>query len=87
MIRKLLSEGADVAGYDPMATDQMRKIFPEIEYSSDAASALLSADGALIMTEWPQFRNLSDEFSLMRNKVVIDGRHLISGPGIEGICW
>ena len=87
VIRKLLSEGADVAGYDPMATDQMRKIFPEIEYSSDAASALLSADGALIMTEWPQFRNLSDEFSLMRNKVVIDGRHLISGPGIEGICW
>jgi UDPglucose 6-dehydrogenase len=87
VIRMLLDAGASITAYDPMANGHMAKIFPDITYCSSSAAALTDADGALIMTEWPEFRNISEELSKMKQQIVIDGRHLVSGPGVEGICW
>jgi len=39
------------------------------------------------MTEWPSFRNLEKEFDLMANRVIIEGRRILSCRGKEGICW
>lgn len=87
VIRTLSKSGAIITAYDPMAMDAMKRLFPEVCYCQSAGLALTGADGALIMTEWPEFCRLKDEFSLMRRRVIIDGRHVISGPGIEGVCW
>lgn len=93
VIAELLRLGADIAAYDPMAQESMKKLFPEITYCKNPSEALLEADGCLIMTEWDEFRKLDKEFNVMANKVVIDGRHMINPKDIsadidyEGICW
>lgn len=93
VIAELLRLGADVTAYDPMASDEMKKVFNNITYHMSAAGALKDADACLIMTEWDEFRDLDSEFGLMKSSVVIDGRHMIVPEDIEqdidyvGLCW
>lgn len=93
VIAELLRLGADVAAYDPMASGNMKKVFGNITYCSTSSEALSGADGCLVMTEWEEFGKLDREFEGMKEKIVIDGRHLLR-PGklatkidYEGICW
>jgi UDPglucose 6-dehydrogenase len=39
------------------------------------------------MTEWPEFGLLDEEFDLMKNRVIIEGRRILSCQDKEGICW
>ena len=87
VIEKLLAAGAKPICYDPMAVDAMQKLFPTVEYVVTAADALRDADGCLVMTEWTEFTKLNKEFDLMKNRAIIDGRHILSIPDAEGICW
>ncbi len=87
VIMKLKEKGANIAAYDPKATGSMRKLIPDIEYCSIATDALRDADACLVMTEWPEFRLLNEEFDLMKNRVIIEGRRILSCPDKEGICW
>ena len=87
VIEKLLAAGAKPVCYDPMASDAMQNLIPAAEYVESAAVALTDADGCLVMTEWPEFTKLDDEFNLMKTRAVIDGRHILSIPDAEGICW
>lgn len=90
VIGSLLAEGAKVAAYDPMATENMKKVYPNIEYAKTADKALEGADACIIATEWAEFKKL-DSFKSMRKPVVIDGRRMVDprGKGIiyEGLCW
>ena len=93
VIAELLRLEADIAAYDPMAEESMKKVFHDVTYCKSAAQALEEAEGCLIMTEWTEFRKLDKEFDAMVNRVVIDGRHLIDPKDIstdidyEGLCW
>jgi UDPglucose 6-dehydrogenase len=89
VIAELLRLGAKVSAYDPMAIENMKSIFPTIEYHEKAEDALREADACLVMTEWDEFRQLDSEFENMKKKVVIDGRRVIKAKNIdyEGICW
>ena len=89
VIAELLRLGAKVSAYDPMATANMKRIFPTIEYCGKAKDALESADACLVMTEWDEFKQLESEFAAMKGKVVIDGRRVIKAKDIdyEGLCW
>lgn len=87
VIRELIRKGAHVAAYDPLAIPGMRDLFPDVEYCRDAKEALIGADGCLVMTEWQEFSRLSEEFDLMKNRVIIEGRRILTCAGVEGICW
>ena len=87
VILGLKEMGAKIAAYDPRAIDNMKKIIPDIEYCSTAADALKDADACLLMTEWPEFGLLDEEFDLMKNRVIIEGRRILSCQDKEGICW
>lgn len=87
VIRELLRKGATVAAYDPRANSSMRKINSDIEYCNSASDALTGADACLVLTEWPEFGELDKEFDLMRSRVIIDGRRVLSCIDTEGICW
>ena len=87
VIEILLAYGAKPVCYDPMASEAMQKLLPAAEYVSSAAEALTDADGCLVMTEWPEFSKLDDEFNLMKTRAIIDGRRILSIPDAEGICW
>ena len=87
VIRDLQKKGARVVAFDPMAGQNMQKIFPDIEYAGSAGAALKGADGCLVMTEWPEFGRIDKEFDLMTHRIVIEGRRILSWNGAEGICW
>jgi UDPglucose 6-dehydrogenase len=90
VIKELLDHGAKVLAYDPMANENMKKLFGNVEYHNSAIDALRGADACLVMTEWEEFRSLDKEFEVMKRKLVIDGRHMLKpGRDIEyvGLCW
>lgn len=90
VIKELLYNGAKVSAYDPMANENMKKLFSNVEYFTSAEGALRGADACLIMTEWDEFRSLDEKFDVMDNKLIIDGRHMLAPrKGIEyaGLCW
>lgn len=87
LIEELEKRGAQIRAYDPLAIQNMRKVVPDIEYYDSVAGALNNADACVIMTEWPEFSKLNEEFDLMRSKVIIEGRKVLSCGDSEGICW
>jgi UDPglucose 6-dehydrogenase len=87
ILSELKKMGAEISAYDPKANTSMSRLFPDIEYCGSAAEALRSADACLVMTEWPEFGNLNKEFDLMRSRVIIEGRRVLSCRGGEGLCW
>lgn len=80
-IKALLDQGAKVIGYDPAAQKTMQFVFPlgTIEYAQTAYQALENADACLIMTEWPEFKNLDLGLmsNIMKQRVLVDMRGLI----------
>jgi len=90
VIKELIEEGAQVCAYDKMAIENMKRIFPDIEYCNSAIDALNGADACLIMTEWNEFKSLDTEFNVMKNRLIIDGRHMQSprkDVDYVGLCW
>lgn len=87
VISELLQKGAYISVYDPKAMKNMQQLFPDIKYCYNAADALTDADGCLIMTEWEEFSQLEREFDMMKNKIIIEGRKILSCKGVDGICW
>jgi UDPglucose 6-dehydrogenase len=90
VIERLRERGAEVAAYDPVASENMREQFPDIEYADTPRDALEGAVAALIVTEWEGIAGLDSEFDLMETPVVIDGRRAIDrreGIVYEGLTW
>ncbi len=89
-IEGLQRRGAEVVAYDPVATENMREHFPDVEYADSAAAALEGAHGALVVTDWDEFAALDEEFEAMAEPVVIDGRRIVEpreGLVYEGLTW
>lgn len=90
VIEGLQERGAEIVVYDPVAVENMREHFPDIDYVESANKALDAADGALVVTDWDEFAALDDEFEKMANPVVVDGRRIINrrdGLMYEGLTW
>lgn len=88
IIKELLKRGAKIKAYDPMAMENMKKIFPEIEYCNSIEEAIENADACLILTDWKEFEEIN--FDAMKRKIVIEGRRILKNKeGIiyEGVCW
>lgn len=79
VIKRLLAEGAKIRAYDPQAMERTRAVFPELTYAADPYEAARGADALLLVTEWPQFRDLDWQkiHSLLARPLVIDGRNLL----------
>jgi UDPglucose 6-dehydrogenase len=77
IISELQRLGARVQAYDPAAMEQARRVLPEIDYRTDAYSAVEGADVLVLATEWNQFRNLDLEKikGLMRRPILVDLRN------------
>lgn len=58
IIQGLIEGGATVSAYDPIATNDARKVLPNIEFANDEYEAVAGADVLVIVTEWNQFRAL-----------------------------
>jgi UDPglucose 6-dehydrogenase len=85
IIEHLLSKGASVKAYDPVAKDAVAKIFPDIEYSRTAYEVGEGVDALILITEWNEFRqlDLARLAASMKQPVLFDGRRVYSRANIE----
>jgi len=85
LITGLLSKGARVVAFDPMAMSSFIGIMPTIEYAESAVECLQGADGCIVQADWPEFRDLGRlEYSGMRHPVVVDGRRCLDPQKVMG---
>ena len=90
VIHGLQERGASVVAYDPVATENMKEKFPDIQYAEKVGEALTDAHAALIVTDWDEFSTLEEEFTEMSTPIVIDGRRVITPQKnitYEGLTW
>ena len=78
IIAQALVEGGTVRAYDPIAMDNARKIFPQIEYCKNAYEAAEGADALLLLTEWNEFKflDLPRVKESLRQPIILDGRNV-----------
>jgi UDPglucose 6-dehydrogenase len=74
---RLLAEGADVRGWDPVA--DASGILSGITFSGSVLDAVHGADAAVIVTDWDELRDVAraEVREAMRNPLIVDGRNLL----------
>ena len=88
LIHDLLSAGATVTAYDPVAIDEAKRIFKQtkgLSFAQSPSLALENADALVIVTEWKEFR--SQDFSQIKQKlkagIVFDGRNMYDPQAVN----
>jgi UDPglucose 6-dehydrogenase len=78
VIPLLHAEGARVQVFDPVASDDFRRDFPDLDYKKNVYDAIEGANALILMTEWNEFRSLDLKRvkSLLRSPVFIDTRNI-----------
>ena len=82
LIDALLQVGARIQAYDPLAmqatAEYYKKDLSKLHFAESALGALEQADALAVVTEWPQFKNisLSAIYSVLKHPVIIDGRNI-----------
>ena len=94
LVTDLLSAGATVTAYDPVAMHEAQRIFgdqPGLTYSEKAMDATLNADALVIVTEWKEFRSADLETikKNLKSPTIVDGRNLYDPKFVrsQGIAY
>jgi UDPglucose 6-dehydrogenase len=78
---RLQGEGANVRAYDPVAGDRAADVLGAgVTICATPRDALDGADGAVLVTEWPEFAELdwgNEVKKLMKTPLVVDGRNFL----------
>jgi UDPglucose 6-dehydrogenase len=80
---RFLAEGAQVVAWDPVA--DASGVLQGAEFAPSAEAALAGADAAVVVTEWPELRDLPwvDLRETMRTPLVIDGRNHLDADAMR----
>jgi UDPglucose 6-dehydrogenase len=84
--QRLLAHGAEVSAYDPEAIENVRRIFPDhVEFAPTAIDATTGAEALVILTEWPEFQNVSLDTlkARMIGTHIFDGRNCLADHNLE----
>ena len=88
IINILLSEGASVVAYDPIAMEEAQHILGDkIIFAKDEYDACIDADALIIVTEWAEFRtpNFRVMEKLLKTKTIFDGRNIYEPEEMQEI--
>ncbi len=82
---RLRGEGAEVVAFDPVAMNNARDLLPGVEIKETALEALENADAAVLVTEWPEFREIDwvGAAARMARPLIIDGRNFLDAESLE----
>src|SRR5580658_2223625 len=77
--KKLIERGVRVRVHDPVAMERFKKEHADLEVTccGSASDVMREADALVLVTEWPEYRELDWESLLpsMRTAIVLDGRN------------
>jgi UDPglucose 6-dehydrogenase len=87
IVSNLAESGATVQAYDPIAMDNFKNHFPNIQYFGSWQDAVKNADACILLTEWNEFRgmDLNELKDLMKNPVLLDTKNIISIQELESM--
>ena len=89
IMEALWDMGATVNAFDPVATDEARRIYGSREdltlFSENPHDALADVDCLVVVTEWRAFRgsSISQIKSEMKGNVIVDGRNIFSPDAVR----
>ena len=82
LIQKLIDLGAKIYAYDPMAADNVKKMYPQlkINYCKSWQDTAENSDILIIATEWNEFKEIDlVHLSHISNlKYIFDGRNILN---------
>lgn len=89
LMEGLWHAGVQVRAYDPVASDEARRLYgerPDLTLVANAYEAVEAADALVIVTEWKEFRSPDFERlrGLLKTPVIFDGRNLYDPHMVEG---
>jgi UDPglucose 6-dehydrogenase len=84
---RLQGEGAHVRAYDPVAGRRAAgALGPGVKICDSAMEALEGAHGAVLVTEWPEFKELdwsNDVKHTMKKPLIVDGRNFLDREKLQ----
>jgi len=88
LVRALLSRGAKVKAYDPVAIPQAKiELNGTVKYCESAYAAVEGGDVLVLSTAWPEFRAL--DFGkikkLLRSPVIVDTKNLLDPAALRAL--
>jgi UDPglucose 6-dehydrogenase len=86
LAHRLIGEGAEVRIHDPVALPNASELLGGARLCDAVADALEGADAAVLVTEWPQYRELDwagEVKDKMRNAIVVDGRNFLDADALR----
>ena len=84
---RLQSEGAHVRVYDPIASAAASGLLGGATVADSALAAVDGADAIVLVTEWPEFRELDwagEVKKRLRSPVIVDGRNFLDRDALIG---
>lgn len=87
IIHRLLELGGRVKVYDPIAMENCKKQYPDldIEYCSSIEELVKGCDAVTLITDWKEFSYIDWEEAgdLMRQKIIVDGRNMLQKEDLK----
>jgi len=79
IIQELVTRGANVKAYDPKADVNEVHVHVEFEFCPDISTVARNSDALILITEWPEFKELDFELikCIMKKPVFIDTKNLL----------
>jgi UDPglucose 6-dehydrogenase/GDP-mannose 6-dehydrogenase len=80
IIEELVDQGAVVKAYDPIASHEARKLFPDhkLTLCDTLEEAIKNADGIVLVTRWEQFKVVPEILARVNpSAIFVDGRRML----------
>ncbi|QUI24234.1 UDP-glucose/GDP-mannose dehydrogenase family protein [Vallitalea pronyensis] len=91
IIKALLEKGAIVKCYDPMVSNEIKKIYPQLTYCDDLYDSVVDSECLILCTELDDIyqMDLKKVVKKMMNAIMIDGRNMfdmdeVKSKGFKG---
>ena len=80
VIEALFKKNVLVKAYDPLLKSLKLDKYPPVTFLSDLYETLKDCEGAIILTEWQEIKNMdfTKVKNLMKGKTLVDGRNIFS---------
>jgi UDPglucose 6-dehydrogenase len=85
--RMLMTAGARVRAYDPVAIENARSILPEVTMFDDPYELAKDTDALILITEWNEFKQLDlvRIRASMKTPVLFDGRNVYDPAEVRSL--
>jgi UDPglucose 6-dehydrogenase len=86
IVQRLFARGAEIIAHDPLAVERAREVLAErVLFAPTAVDAVEGAEALLVLTDWPEFREVSFDAvrERMLNPVIFDGRNLLVDQNLK----